>query len=424
MPTAAVRLSAPPGPETRSPVRWLVLAGVWFIYACFGVTVTGLAPLVGPITRDLGLSHSAMGGVLGVWQLVYIAWSVPCGFILDRLGARRALFLGALLIAGSGLARGLAIDYLTLCAAVALFGFGGPIVSAGAPKVISLWFQGRERGLAMGLYITGPSAGGVVSLALTNSVMMPLFDGQWRHVLFLWAALMLASGLVWLVVTQHPIARGVEQRIAAEPKRPQRQILAEILSLPAVRLMLVMSVGIFLFNHALNNWLPELLHHGGLSAVAAGYWSAVPTAVGVFGSLLIPRLAVPERRFTVLTGLCLAAGLASLCLHAAPGPVLMFGLILQGLVRGSLMTVAILTLVEMRGVGEKNAGTASGLFFSAAEVGGASGPVVLGVLYDATGSFDAGLHLLTGITVALVGGVLWLRRLVALQAVVARPDAA
>ena len=82
-------------------------------------------------------------------------------------------------------------------------------------------------------------------------------------------------------------------------------------------------------------------------------------------------------------------------------PGLMVGLILQGIARSSLMTVAILTLVETPGVGEERAGTAGGLFFSAAEIGGAGGPFMLGLLYDATGGFEAGLILL-GILSALM----------------------
>src|SRR3546814_3760719 len=75
------------------------------------------------------------------------------------------------------------------------------------------------------------------------------------------------------------------------------------------------------------------------------------------------------------------------------------------------MTVAILTLVETRGVGEKQAGTASGLFFAAAEIGGAGGPILLGVLYDATGGFDAGLYLLAGVGALLAVAALRLRRI-------------
>ena len=114
----------PEGPATSS-VRWIVLFGVWGTYFCFGLTIAGLAPLIEPITRDLGISHTAMGGVLGVWQLVYIAAAVPCGTLLDRIGTRRALFLGALIIAASGFLRGIADSALMLYLAVGLFGVGG-----------------------------------------------------------------------------------------------------------------------------------------------------------------------------------------------------------------------------------------------------------------------------------------------------------
>jgi cyanate permease len=49
------------------------------------------------------------------------------------------------------------------------------------------------------------------------------------------------------------------------------------------------------------------------------------------------------------------------------------------------------------------------LFFSAAEVGGAGGPIVLGALYDITGDFDAGLWMLTALAVLLFLGALRLK---------------
>ena len=66
-----------------------------------------------------------------------------------------------------------------------------------------------------------------------------------------------------------------------------------------------------------------------------------------------------------------------------------------------MMTVLILTMVELPDVGIGRAGTATGLFFSAAEFGGVAGPVALGVLYDLTGGFGAGLGLFVGIGCAL-----------------------
>lgn len=400
-----------PAADPRGPARWILLFGIWQLYLCFGMTTVSLAPVVGPITRDLGLSHGAMGSVLGIWQLVYIAAAIPCGALLDRLGARRALFVGALIVAASGLARSFATDYATLLLAVGLFGIGGPIVSSGAPKAVAQLFTGSQRGFAMGIYMTGPPMGAVIVLSLTNSVAMPMLDGDWHRVLLLWSLASFAGAGIWLLLALRPGARGLDVASSAGPRPPQTQVIGGLLRLPAVRLLLLMAVGIFSFNHGLNNWLPELLRHGGMSAAVAGYWATVPTVVGIAGSLLIPRLATPERRFALLAGLGVSAMLASLLLEAGSGPALTLGLVLQGIARSSLMTVAILTLVESRGVGEKQAGTASGLFFAAAEVGGAGGPILLGVLYDATGGFDAGLLLLAGIGALLAVAALRLRRI-------------
>ena len=135
---------------TPSKYRWVLLAGVWFLYAAFGLVVTSLAPLVRLIEEDLNLSHVAMGSTMGAWQLIYIVSAIPCGMLLDKLGAKFALTLGGILMGASVLARGYADNFNELLFAVMLLGLGGPIISAGAPKVVTRWFEGSSRGLAMG----------------------------------------------------------------------------------------------------------------------------------------------------------------------------------------------------------------------------------------------------------------------------------
>lgn len=397
----------PPAP----PIRWAILFGVWTVYFCFGLTIAGLAPIIGPITRDLEISHTAMGGVLGIWQLTYIVAAVPGGSFLDRVGARRAIFLGAMIVALSGLLRGIADSAALLFVAVAIFGIGGPIVSAGAPKEIARWFKGSDRGFAMGIYITGPAIGSIVALSLTNSVLMPYFEGDWRSVLLLWSAVAALGACVWFAIASLPAARRHDPPVSTAKPRPQKEVIGELVRLPAVRLLLAMSVAIFALNHGLNNWLPEILRVGGMTPVEAGYWATVPTLIGIFASLTIPRLATPERRHLVLGLLAAGAVLACLLLWVAGQPALTIGLALQGIARSSLMTVAILTLVETKGVGEERAGTASGLFFSAAEVGGAGGPILLGLVYDATHSFDLSLWILAGVAAFLLLGTLRLKAL-------------
>jgi cyanate permease len=391
--------------------RWVLLGGVWLLYFAFGMTVAAMAPLVQPIRAELGLSDAAMGSILGAWPLVYIVSAMPCGAFLDRAGPRWALFAAALIIALSGVMRAMADGYVTMFVAVALFGIGGPLISIGAPKLVAGWFEGKDRGLAMGVYITGPGVGTMLALSLTNGVLMPMTGGDWRTVLWIYAGLVVLVGLVWLALHLHPSARDYEARLGSVARRPQLGVFMDLLRLPAVRIVLAMSVGIFFFNHGLNNWLPEILRRGGMDAAAAGYWASLPTLVGIAGALLIPRLAVPVRRFPIFLGLIIAAGVASVLLQFPDQPVwLAIGLALQGIARSSLMTLAMLTLVETRDVGPANAGSAGGLFFSAAEIGGVLGPLTLGLVSDATGGFAAGLGLLTAICVVQLGLLQALRR--------------
>ncbi len=390
--------------------RWVLLSGVWLQYAAFGLVATSLAPLTGLIESDLKLTHAEMGTTMGAWQLVYIVSAIPCGILLDKLGPRWALIIGSLLIALSVFTRGTADNFFELILAVMLFGLGGPIISAGAPKVIAEWFTGSSRGMAMGIYMTGPAIGGLVSLTMTHSVLLPALDGAWQNVMFLWAGVTVFATIIWLILTSHPLMR-VSSGSGGTGGLPQTRVLILLVKEPAVLLVLIMSIGVFLFNHGLNNWLPELLRSGGMTLIEAGYWAAIPTVIGLAGSLLIPRLATPERRFPILTGLSVAAALASVLLQFQAPSLMFTGLILQGIARSSLMTILVLTLVELPGVGQKHVGVATGLFFSAAEVGGVLGPMSLGLLYDWTNEFDTGLFMLTGVAVMIFLGTLRLKML-------------
>lgn len=391
--------------------RWLLLFGVWLLYLSFGLVAAGFAPIVRLVEADLSISHAAMGSIMGAWQLTYIASAIPCGILLDRIGSRAALTLGAFIVAASALARGLAPDYFTMLLAVMLFGIGGPIISAGAPKVITQWFEGQSRGLAMGIYMTGPAVGGIIALTMTHSVLLP-WMGSWRLLMFFMAGFGVFAGIAWFAIASNPAMTQSETEHRASTNLPQGQVLRRLISEPAVLLVLLMSIGVFFFNHGLNSWLPELLTHGGMSLISAGYWASIPTVIGIAGSLIIPRLATPGRRFHILFGLLALALIASVFLQFQSEPLMFFGLFIQGIAKSSLMTVLILILVELPGVGDRYAGVASGLFFSAAEIGGVLGPVTLGLLYDYSEDFTTSLALLSGIAIVLILASTMLNRII------------
>ncbi len=385
--------------------RWWMLLGVWLLYLSFGLNIAALAPLVPVIESDLGMSHSAMGRVLGAWQFVFILAAIPCGILLDRLGPRRAMLGGALLMAISAFWRSVATDEISLLLAVGIFGLGGPIISTGAPKVVSAWFESRQRGLAMGIYVTGPGIGAIVGLLLTNAVLLPALDNDWRQVLRLWGGFTLAAAFAWFVISA---------RLALAPSYLPKFSVADLglltlLSHPVVRLLLLMSIGVFAINHGIGNWLPELLRASGRTITEASHLAALMVLVSVVSALTIPRLATRQYRLIVLLLLCLSSVCATALLRIPTGIPLFAGLVFQGIATGSIMTIMMLILVETPEIGERRAGTASGLYFSTAEIGGVGGPVMLGVVYDATGGFATGLTVLCCIGLVLACCVLVLR---------------
>jgi cyanate permease len=401
---------SPSEPTQTLRVRWLILFGVWLIYFCFGLTIASMAPLLSPISAELGLSNSLMGAILGAWPLTYILAAIPCGILLDRLGARRMLLLAALIMAASGIGRSYAQTPVQLLLAVALFGIGGPMISIGAPKLIARLFQGKTRASAMGVYMTGPYLGGILSLSLTNSIVMPMVGNDWRGVMMVYAFLVALSGAVWYAIASLPSGR-VHSGEDDGGKKFNLSAFSEIVRLPEVELILAMSIGIFFINHGLNNWLPEILRSHGFSAVQAGYLASIPSSVGIVGALVIPRLAVPERRLMVMAVLVVFSMAASLLLQVSAGPLLVAGLVLQGLARGAMMTVAILLLMETPRVPEERLGLAGGLFFTFAEIGGVMGPVTFGVLSDLSGSFVQPLAALSVVCAVLLAILARLRGL-------------
>ncbi len=348
------------------------------------------------------MNYAEMGRVLGSWQLIYIFTALPCGTFIDRIGLSTSLLISAVLIGLSCLTRSFAQGPVTLLIAVAFFGLGGPLISIGAPKLISIWFKDRERGLAMGLYITGLTAGVVTALSITNSILMPRLDGDWREVLKIYSYLVFLSGLIWIIISANQESRDMEKRLRKIDRLPQIQVFKGLFNLKPVRILLLMGIGIFIYNHALSNWMHEILITHGVDSVKAGYLASVPKLIGLAGVLLIPRMTVSSNRIQILSVLFFFAGAAVLLLKSSSIPIIITGLILKGITQGSIMAILLLILMEIPKVGVRYTGSAGGMFFASAEVGGVLGPLSLGLLYDTEKSFQSGLNMLSMVCLMLL----------------------
>jgi cyanate permease len=368
-----------------------MLGLVWLLYFVFGVVSHSVAPLVTPIIRDLNISYSQMGIILGTWQATYILAAIGAGALIDRWGIRKSLLLGILLIGASEALRYFATGFATMFLFVALFGVGGPMISIGCPKMVSQWFSGKGRGTAAGIYQTGPWIGGLVAYSTTNSVVMPLTDHSWRLTFLVFSVLAFAAAFLWWL-----LARDMKTAEAA-PRASLAETFTSLIKVRNVQLILIMGYLSFSVSHGFNNWLPKILETSGLPPAMAGYAASIHLFVGIPALLLIPRLVPPHWRGRTLALMSLAVAIALGIVATNSGAPLITGLVLYGLSFACVLPFLMLILMELPEVGSRYMGSVGGMFFCVAEIGGFSGPFIVGAIRDMTGNFLAGM----GFVVAL-----------------------
>jgi cyanate permease len=380
-----------------SSTNWTQLALGWLVYFSFGMVAVSLVPIITPVRDELGISYTQMGIVLGAWQLVYIGAAAPGGILIDRIGPKRALAIGAAIVALSGFLRVFADSFLMLFIAFGVFGIGGPIISSGLPKLVADWFTGSARGLASGIYVTGSSAGGVFVLALTHSLVLPLTDGSWRGVLLFFAVVATLVTVLWLVFGRDSPA-SLAERVGPAGKRSKGSYRQVILH-PAVIVIIAVGFSGFLANHGLRSWLPQILEADGMDPATAGLIGALPLISGILGSVVILPLAArgAGSRRSVAVALLMLTGTTLAAIMFTDGWLRVAIIAVEGFCAAAVIPLMLNTLMETPGVGARHMGAAAGLFFAVGEVGGTLGPVMVGLAADMKGSFMGGILALAAV---------------------------
>lgn len=402
-----------PEDSTRSarqaaPRPWRAVAGVWCVYFAFGAATVSLAPLVDVLSRDLEIGRARFGLILGAWQLAYLFAALPAGQVVSRASPRTSLLVCALLIAASSAAKAAATGWTGMFAAVLLLGIGGPLVSVGAPRLAAALFPGRNRNLAIGVILTGPAIGSAVTLAATPGFLMPALSDDWRRVMLVHAAVALVAGLAWLCVAP---GRQRDGGTDAIPATPGLRMAGPLARLPGMMPILLLGTGAFFINHGMNNWLPSILDYDGFTAQAAGCLAAAMVLAGITGTILLPLLQTVGGSGAALAGLFATTALAMAALWGGGTWWIAAALTLYGLVRGAMLPLLQLALLDLKGLDEDRRGLAIGLFFVFGEIGGVLGPVVLGLMAGEDRGFAAIPPFLAATSLALcVMSVLFVRR--------------
>jgi len=368
---------------------------LWLLYICFGIVSRAIFPLVTPILNDLRITYSQMGFILGSWQLTYIVIALVAGSIMDRWGVRKSLFAGTLIIGLSASLRYFTNNFEALLVAVALFGVGGPMISIGGPKTISSWFFGPSRGTAIGLYTSGNWIGGLLALALTNSLVMPLVGNEWRQVFLAYGLIAFSVALLWML-----FAREIDSGKTSDSKAII-DVFRNLGSLHDVRLVLAMGLLAFAIIHGLSSWLPKILEINGMSGPQAGFAASITIAAGIPSLLILPSVVPARYRGRAIAMLSMLTAVNIVLVMQMSGVALLIGLAVLGFISAPFMPLLLLILMESPGVETRHMGSAGGMFYCVAEIGGFAGPFFMGVLVDLTETFMAGALFLASLCLAI-----------------------
>lgn len=362
---------------------WGVLA------AAFAGVMVSFAPIVpytfslflDPLHAAFGWTRQAMGGAFALAAITVALVSPLIGIFLDRFPPRRTI-LPAIVVFALALA---ALSRLSsnIVQFYGTFFVIGLVANATAQfaytRTVLTWFSAR-RGFALALLLTGSGIGSILIPPLTEWMIQ---THGWRSgFLLLGGIAILGFPLTALFVRNRP-----EAVVPHPDHRPEggTTVTAALHTAAFWILALITIFSAFSENGLVTNLAPILTQHGVLAATAALALS-VRGGAGILGRLgigvAIDRVS-PERIQSFVLALA-AIGTLILAFAGSAWSALL-GAAILGMGLGSEADVAPYLLA--RYFGRRHFSALYGLTWTAYAIGGATGPLWIGHLYDKAGAY-------------------------------------
>ena len=362
---------------------WGVLA------AAFTGVMVSFAPIVpytfslflDPLHAAFGWKREAMGGAFALAAITVAIVSPLIGILLDRFPPRRIILSGILVFA-VGLA---ALSRLTpnIVQFYATFFVIGLVANATAQfaytRTVLTWFT-SHRGFALALLLTGSGVGSILIPPLTEWMIQ---HHGWRSAFLLLGGIaMLGFPLTAVLVRNRPEASIVR----TEHRADAGMTVAAALRTAAFWILAFITIlSAFSENGLVTNLSSILTQHGVLAASAALALS-VRGGAGIIGRLgvgfAIDRVS-PERIQSLVLALA-AAGTLILAFAGSTWAALL-GAAVLGVGLGSEADVGPYLLA--RYFGRRHFSVLYGLTWTAYAIGGGTGPLWVGHLYDRAGAY-------------------------------------
>ncbi len=376
-------------------------------YTCLMFVWFSLSAFLPLIIEDTGLTNTEAGILVGAVPITYIPLALVSGLLVDQIGPGRIIGIGVLTFGTGQIGRGIASDFFVLLVFTLLIGVGATAITFGLPKLVSVLFPPCKMGRPSAIYLVGSSAGSALVFAIGRPILGPILGG-WRSLFFWSGVVSIFYGFGWLYVTKYLEIDSIQdgEKFALDSMRDDLKL---VLSHRELQFVVVIGTMYLLLNHTMQGWLPTILESRGLTAEFAGQATSLFVVAFICGVLLIPEIA---DRFHIRRLALMICGFGAFCgiagvIAGGTDPLTPIAIIVAGVSIGGVSPLirAIPPLLE--NIGSRLTGTAVGFIFAVGEIGGFFGPILLGVLYDRTGSFTPGLGiLLIGCVIIVFSGYL------------------
>lgn len=405
-------MRAPTEFPARRPLwsgRALVLAGIAVSAFTLRTAVTSITPLLGRIGTELGFG-SATIGVFGMLPTAaFAAFGLATPAVARRIGLERTALLAMLLAAIGMLTRALAGQTWTLLllSVVALGGMGiGNVV---LPPLVKRYFHDRV-GAVSTIYIVLLTLGTMVPAL----VAVPIADvTSWRISIGSWAIVAAVAALPWallLLAERRPggqLTRLHDAAVAAGGEAAELETApptGRVWRSPVAWGLAAMFGMTSLITYSFFTWLPSILVSSGGSAAFGGTMLALFAGMGLIAALVAPGLVVRiTDPFPVVLGCAVLffVGFAGL-LYGSTSLTILW-VVLTGLGPSTFpMSLTMINLRTRTPAGSSAlSGFTQGLGYSVACLG----PVLVGLLHQATSEWTAPFAVLAlAVVVMVIGG--------------------
>jgi sugar phosphate permease len=362
----------------RHPYRWVVLVLSWAAFTMTAVDRSTWGPASVSVGEHLGVSLTGLGVFATGYYIGYVISNAAGGVLTDWLGARVVISCSLFLAGGFMILFGETDSVALGIAFQAAIGvFAGCDYSSGV-KLISQWFPAKDRGFAMGVFMTATSLGTVIANAVVPSLIAA---SGWRTSYHLFgAASMIVAVLCFILLRPGKNIAGANREL------PNLRPLARNRDLWLLGLA---GFGGLWGTYGFITWSNALMIKGShISAVQAG------TVVVIFGIAAVvakPFMGVVSDLFggrrKVPTVIVLGGFVATLLIFGTRHSLTGFLWVAPFLGVAAYVYSPLMVALLPKLAGVRLAGSAAGMTNAFWQLGSTIVPVVLGAVFQATHSF-------------------------------------